>query len=497
MKRTTVLIIAVMALVLTTAMPGVASDTSVDRELPTSLDDLRLPNPLTRELQGPGARIGASLTDASGTVQVVIRLSSPASSQMLSGSQVNQLATVQSQQSSTIAAIRGIDGGSRVLATVSRALNAVVMEVDASDLEAISQLSGVVSMNRVIDHELDLSETVPYIGATAVQDLGFDGSGVQVAVLDSGVDYTHANLGGSGDVAEYDANDPSIIEAGTFPTAKVVGGYDFVGANWVPGLVTEPDPDPLDAGAVSGHGTHVADIIGGVGGVAPGADIHAVKVCSSVSNSCSGIALLQGMDYAVDPNGDGDTSDHVDIVNMSLGLIYGQWYDDDLSAAVENASAVGVLTVASAGNSADKPYVTGTPAAAPSAVSVAQTQVPGAIQPLLDITTPESIVGLYAGVFQTWSTAPTETITADVIYADNDGDANNLDGCALFAEDLSGYIVLVDRGTCSFTSKILNVEAAGGVRRHHRSHRTWRPLRRWVRWRGIPCHPWLHDQPGR
>ena len=169
------------------------------------------------------------------------------------------------------------------------------------------------------------------------------------------------------------------------------------------------------------------------------------------------------MDYAVDPNGDGDTSDHVDIVNMSLGSIYGQWYDDDLSLAVENATAAGVLTVASAGNSADKPYVTGSPAAAPSAVSVAQTQVPSAIQPLLDITTPESIAGLYGGVFQTWSTAPTETITADVIYADSDGDGINLDGCAAFAEDLTGYIVLVDRGACSFTSKILNVEAAGGA----------------------------------
>lgn len=453
-----------MALVFTTVMPAGAADTSIERDLPASLDELRLPTPLTGDLQGgPGALVGASLGGAEGRVQVVIRLSNAPSSQVAAANQVNQLATVQGQQSSMISSIRGVDGSAMLLGSASRVLNAVIMEIDASNIAAISRLDGVVSMNRVIDHELDLEETVPYIGASAVQDLGYDGTGIEIAVLDSGVDYTHANLGGSGDVADYDANDPEIIEPGTFPTAKVVGGYDFVGPNWVPGLVTEPDPDPLDAGSQAGHGTHVADIIAGVDGVAPGASIHAVKVCSSVSSSCSGIALIQGMDYAVDPNGDGDTSDAVDIINMSLGSTYGQWYDDDLSLAVENASALGVLTVASAGNSADKPYVTGSPAAAPSALSVAQTAVPSAVQPLLQVTAPEGIVGDYAGVFQTWSTQPAGIISAEVIYADNDGDANNLEGCDAFDEDLTGYIVLVDRGSCSFTSKILNVEAAGGI----------------------------------
>ena len=155
----------------------------------------------------------------------------------------------------------------------------------------------------------------------------------------------------------------------------MVGGYDFVGSVW-PNGPEAPDADPLDDGPASGHGTHVADIIAGATGVAPGASLYAVKVCSSVSTSCSGIALIQGMDFAVDPNGDGKTKDHVDIVNMSLGSTYGQPFDDDLSLAVDNATALGVLTVASAGNSADKPYITGTPSAAPTALSVAQTAVP-------------------------------------------------------------------------------------------------------------------------
>ena len=48
---------------------------------------------------------------------------------------------------------------------------------------------------------------------------------INIAVIDSGIDYTHAALGGSGDPADFAGNDPDIIEPGTFPTAKVVGGW--------------------------------------------------------------------------------------------------------------------------------------------------------------------------------------------------------------------------------------------------------------------------------
>ena len=84
------------------------------------------------------------------------------------------------------------------------------------------------------------------------------------------------------------------------------------------------------------------------------------------------------MDWAVDPNGDGITTDHLDIVNMSLGSDYGESFDDDLSLAVDSASSLGMLTVAAAGNGGDKPYIAGTPASARTALSVAQTEVPSA-----------------------------------------------------------------------------------------------------------------------
>ena len=158
--------------------------------------------------------------------------------------------------------------GTRVLAQVQLVLNAVFLEVDAAALPEIARDPAVFRIRPVANYEMDLSETVPYIGAAAVQASGFDGAGVSIAVLDSGVDYTHANFGGSGNPADYASNDPTIIEPGTFPTAKVVGGADFVGGAWPSGPLS-PDPDPLDDGPAAGHGTHVADIATGQNGVAP------------------------------------------------------------------------------------------------------------------------------------------------------------------------------------------------------------------------------------
>ena len=275
--------------------------------------------------------------------------------------------TLRARQNDMMSQLQGM--GAKELGRVHVAHNAVAVSVDASSLASIAQLSGVVKVRPVVDHVLDLSETVPYIGAATAQANGRTGAGVKVAVLDSGIDYTHKNLGGAGTPEAYASaygtatSDPkNTTRDGLFPTAKVIGGYDFVGESW-PNTPETPDEDPID---LEGHGTHVADIIAGKSvdgthkGVAPNASLYAIKVCSAVATSCSGVALLQGMDYAIDPNGDGDTSDAVDVINMSLGSPYGQ-IEDDLTLAATNAVKLGVVVVVSAGNSANRPYIVGSP----------------------------------------------------------------------------------------------------------------------------------------
>lgn len=435
-------------------------DRSADRVLPVAIEGTKLGTPLSSSIDV--GVLDASLLGASGQTEVIVRLKSPsvAEEDIDGAAAEDRKEEIADEQEELVERILDADAGAEVLADVQVVLNAVFVEVDAEALEEIAADPAVERIAPVGDYELDLSETVPYIGAAAAQNAGFDGSGVRIAVLDSGIDYTHANLGGEGTLAAYEAAyaDNTALD-GLFPTAKVVAGYDFVGEGWFSSDPADgspplaPDPDPID---FEGHGTHVADISAGLGGVAPGAELVAVKVCSAVGSSCSGIALIQGMNFATDPNGDGDPSDAVDIINMSLGSPYGQPFDDDLSAAVDQATALGILTVASAGNSADKPYITGSPAAAETALSVAQTQVPSATLQLIDVDGVD-----YPAEFQPWSVPLAGTIAAPVQYGDGAG--GNLNGCAPFAADsLTGLVVLVDRGACSFSLKISNISQGGG-----------------------------------
>jgi hypothetical protein len=362
--------------------------------------------------------------------------------------------------------------GGRELGRVTVAYNAIAVRMPAARLAEARAIPGVRSVTPVVHFELDLSETVPYVGASAVQAAGIDGSGVTVAVLDSGIDFTHRNFSGPGTVdfyqtcyAQRDAV-PSGDCANYFgPTApKVTGGFDFVGESW-PNADRTEDPNPID---FQGHGTNVADIVAGRStdgthvGVAPGAKLMAVKVCSAVSSSCNGVALLRGMDYALDPNGDGDLSDAVDVINMSLGASYGQ-VENALVGASANAVDLGVVVVASAGNSADKPYVTGSPSMTPGVISVAQTQVPSAQSIPLVVDSPAAIAGVY-GNTATLDWAPVGAgVTGNIKTALQGGAADNLACAPLPAGSLSGSVALIDRGVCSISLKVDNAAKAGAT----------------------------------
>ena len=416
---------------------------------------------------GDGARMVPG-----GRVDVVVRLTGPSvaeaagsnatkrETRLGAASQRTRAGQIRREQDEVRSVIRKLGG--RELGRVSRALNAVIVRVGAGKLDELAATKGVASVLPLRDYQMDLSETVPYIGARSgafAQPGGATGAGVRVAVLDSGIDYTHANLGGAGTLDAYAAaygvapGDPlQTSRDGLFPTAKVVDGFDFVGESW-PNSPEASDPDPID---YEGHGTHVADIIAGSGGVAPGASLVAVKVCSAVATSCSGLALLQGMDFALDPNGDGSIDDAVDVINMSLGSSFGQ-QEDDLSFAAQNAVDAGVTVVASAGNSADRPYIAGSPSTAPGVISVAQSQVPSAIAYPLVVTgiTPSTINNT-----ATLDWAPVGSgFTGEVVRL-----GTACEGVAYFNNNSpAGKVALIDRGSCNVSLKVDRATKDGAV----------------------------------
>ena len=472
--------------------PVWAADPPELSEVPQSVKDLRLEQPVTATNGVRPSVLAASLRGAKGTPQVVIRLKEkPSASQSGAAKQKAQHRKVSAQQTAFVTRAKGVAVKFKELGRTQTALNAVIAQVDAKSLAKLSRDPAVLRISPVVDYQLDLSETVPFIGGTAVQGMGAKGAGITVAVLDSGIDYTHAALGGPGTSLAYEnaygtklkhEKNQKINDAykgkKLYPTAKVVGGWDFVGELWTgatgtPPLAQDPDPIPCGPGAITetcdgSHGTHVADIIAGKLGVAPEAKLLAVKVCSSISTACSGVGLIQGMDFAIDPNGDGSTADAADIINMSLGSPYGPAPDDDLSAAVQTATDAGTLVVASAGNSGDKPFIAGSPSSAPAALSVAQTAVPSSTGFAMLLSRNGGAFTPREAVFQSWSkplTAADAKTNVPVQYGDGAG--GNLDGCAAFAAgSLTGKVVLVDRGTCNFSLKIANVasgDAAIGV----------------------------------
>jgi minor extracellular serine protease Vpr len=373
----------------------------------------------------------------------------------------SELAAQQSKMAVSLASV-----GAEELARVQVAHNAIAVRVDASQIEQLALIPGVSKVRPVINYEMSLSETVPYVGGAAVQATGTDGTGITVAVLDSGIDYTHRNLGGAGTLAAYAAahggaaGDPlSTTLDGLFPTAKVVGGFDFVGEAWPTNGPRTEDPDPID---FQGHGTHVADIVAGKSadgthvGMAPGAKLLGIRVCSAVATSCNGIALLLAVDFALDPNSDGNVSDAADIIHLSLGSDYGQ-IEDDLTAALEAAVDLGVVVVASAGNGSNKPYVVGSPSIGPGTLSVAQTQVPSANAIPLVVNSPAAIAGVYGNTATVEWSPVGAGVTGNVAFIGRGCPAGSVPGQPGADPILSspaGKIALIDRGGCSVSLKV-------------------------------------------
>ena len=445
--RTFASVAALLSCMLAVAAAPQPIDNEVRNLLPDQID------PLTLSKLPSSVFVDPDLIGTQGNLDVIVKLKSPplamVSDEISPSARMEHKALLQGEQS---AFMERTGTSSKAIACVQTLLNAVFLKSDASEVDTLAADPGVMSIYRSRNYQMSLSETVPYIGATKVQQQGFDGTGIKVAVLDSGIDYTHAAFGGEGTVEGFEkAYNVSVTSRdGLFPTEKIIEGFDFVGESW-PDTNLLPDNDPID---INGHGTAVADIISAV---APGASLYAVKVCSAISSNCSDIAIVQGLEYAIDPNGDGDTSDAVDIVNMSLGGSYGVPYDDPLSQATNALSALGVLIVASAGNSGDKPFVTGTPSSASGALSVAQTQVPSASLQFLNVAEVD-----YSAVFLPWSKQLEEVIGGPVQYGDGLG--GNLDGCADFESgSLDGKVVLVDRGECNFTVKVSKIQLGGGI----------------------------------
>ncbi|KAJ7594531.1 subtilisin-like protease [Mycena floridula] len=254
----------------------------------------------------------------------------------------------------------------------------------------------------------DTESTHVITGVDKLHAQGITGKGIKIGIIDTGIDYTHPALG-----------------AGFGPGHKVIGGFDFVGDNYDGTNTPVPDPDPLDQCA--GHGTHVAGIIGAdplanpfnISGVAYEASITAYRIfgCTGCTATVIVEALLRG---AADKQ----------VCGPDGWVTWpSSWYTSS------PGNGISVISVASLDN-------TVTPIETAVVEGVAHDPIP------------------YFNLF------PFPVNDSRPIFATSNDTTVVDDACNPLPDstpDLSPFVVIVRRGTCSFAQKIGNIQAKGAT----------------------------------
>ncbi|CAE7226259.1 unnamed protein product [Rhizoctonia solani] len=333
---------------------------------------------------------------------------------------------------------------------------AVTLGSDA-DLVKLAEANGVQSITPVYLHpppkpvyEETLKETTD---ATAPKDVfsthvmtgvdklhneGYYGKGVKIGIIDTGVDYLHPALGG-----------------GFGPGYKVIGGYDFVGDNYTGRAGTPPpapDNDPREQ--CNGHGTHVAGIIGAnpnnswnISGVAYEASINAYRVFGCDGSVPDDILIDSLLRAYKDGN---------DVITLSLGGPDG-WTEAVSGVVASRIADKGRIVTIAAGNDGQYGswYASG-PGTGLSVISV------GSIDnTALNLQNATVSNGRQISYQSLEKLAIPDNLP---IYATSQDPTTATDACDPLpanTPDLSNYVVLIRRGTCTFVQKVTNAAAKG------------------------------------
>jgi len=419
---------------------------------------------------------------------------------------------ISSQQAPVIAAVQQLHGA-QVTARFQGVYNGISVTLPQRDAWKLSSISGVkaVYASKTYKRAAVLpGDGIPVTNAPQAWGgvPGFTGAGMKIAVLDTGIDYTHADFGGSGSSADYqcalanDTADPSTVICGGHPLSnyygptapKVKGGIDLVGDCYGGGgagcldVAPHPDNNPLDC---QGHGTHTAGTAAGFGvdtngntyagsynqntindnpfriapGMAPQADIYAVRIFGC-QGGVDDTVLINAMNWAF-TNG-------MDVVNMSLGSPFGSPTDPG-SVAASNLASDGVITVVASGNSGPNPYITSSPAAGIGTLSVAANDTWASIPGLwLTLTKADTTSGGFLpapaqdsnGVAVTPGPFAIKVITTDTLPSDGGGPISR--GCSVADDGGANSLppntyIVVRRGTCARVAKAIYGQQAGAA----------------------------------
>jgi minor extracellular serine protease Vpr len=328
--------------------------------------------------------------------------------------------------------------------------NGFSVKIDPAQLARLQRIDGVRAIYPVVEifpdqatggeqADPELATALNMTGASFAQNtLGLTGAGVRVAVMDTGIDWHHPDLGGC-----------------FGPGCRVVTGHDFVGNDFTgPGSALVPDNDPDDCG---GHGSHVAGILGaspaapgGARGVAPGVTFGAYRVFGCAGSTSADI-MIAAMERAL--------ADGMQVLNMSIGSAY-QWPQYPTATAADRLVNKGVSVVTSIGNSgATGLYSASAPGVGKKVIGVAS--IDNTHVSLLTFTVSPDGVSIGYGPA---TAAPIPPTSGTFPMARTGTTTTTNDACsALPAGSLAGQVALIRRGTCGFFDKARNAQNAGAA----------------------------------
>lgn len=288
------------------------------------------------------------------------------------------------------------------------------ISIPERDMETLETIAGVKRVDKVVKYKAMINDSVPFIGGETIRGQvdpngeRLTGKGIKVAVIDTGIDYTHPDL-----------------------AKNYRGGFDLV----------DCDDDPMETlinqGMPTVHGTHVAGIIAANGqmkGVAPEAEIYAYRALGPGGQGTSE-NVIEAIEKAVE--------DGVDIINLSLGnTVNGP--DWPTSIALDRAVEKGVVAVTSNGNSGPKMWTVGSPGTSTKAISVGAS-LPPLKTPYLTIFGEDKEIEIQplSGAFPWKIRRDFEIVEAGI-------------GMETDFEEVEGKIVLIKRGIIPFTEKAKN-----------------------------------------
>jgi len=460
----------------------------------------------------PTDKVAPSLAKATGTVTAFVELDAPSAvdlaAQGASPDQVEanaqdvvELADEVVPQQATARSAGARDP--QQLSVTSTLVAGVVVTGDAARVRDLARDASVVTVYRIIPKEPTNKGTDVFTRALETwQSTGLTGEGVRIGIIDTGLDYTHKAFGGPGTQEAFDEaygeRGEGPVPDGTFDELKFLGGHDFAGYDYdasgtVPGttLVPTPDENPIDSldTVGSGHGTHVAGTTAAYGvtadgetfdgdystltdiadwqvgpGSAPEAGLYSLKVFGDLGGSTG--VVVDALEWAADPNGDGDLSDRLDIVNLSLGSD-GSPADDPENLFIDQLSRLGTLSVIASGNAGDVTDVGGSPGNARTALTVANSVGDTQTFDAVRVDAPEALAGTYPAQNSVEYAGGTD-VTAPVAFV-----AGDFSGCQAFTPEqaaaVAGKIAFLfwddndATRACGSAARFNNAEAAGAV----------------------------------